>query len=91
MAPLGADPQAQPVPSGAAQALVQGPHGAQVSYSGMQQQFSPPAMNPAMPKTSMEGPPGAPTGDIIQVFSVQLYNISRPLVENVLPVLCYNL
>ncbi|XP_073333875.1 protein transport protein Sec31A isoform X2 [Pagrus major] len=74
MAPLGADPQAQPVPSGAPQAMVQGPHGAQVPYSGMQQQqqqqqqqqFSPPPMNPAMPKTSMEGAPGAPTGDVIQ-------------------------
>ncbi|KAM8743800.1 protein transport protein Sec31A isoform 4-T4 [Acanthopagrus schlegelii] len=71
MAPLGADPQAQPVPSGAPQAMIQGPHGAQVPYSGMQQQqqqqqFSPPPMNPAMPKTSMEGAPGAPTGDVIQ-------------------------
>ncbi|XP_041816092.1 protein transport protein Sec31A isoform X2 [Chelmon rostratus] len=67
MAPLGADPQAQPVSSGAPQAMVQGPHGAQIPYSGMhQQQFSPPAMNPAMPKTSMEGAPGAPTGDVIQ-------------------------
>ncbi|XP_076614235.1 protein transport protein Sec31A isoform X3 [Chaetodon auriga] len=67
MAPLGGDPQAQPVSSGAPQATVQGPHGAQVPYSGMhQQQFSPPAMNPAMPKTSMEGAPGAPTGDVIQ-------------------------
>ncbi|XP_040914867.1 protein transport protein Sec31A isoform X2 [Toxotes jaculatrix] len=67
MAPLGADPQAQPVSSGAPQATVQGAHGAQVPYSGMhQQQLSPPAMNPAMPKTSMEGAPGAPTGDLIQ-------------------------
>ncbi|XP_075885809.1 protein transport protein Sec31A isoform X10 [Nelusetta ayraudi] len=66
MSPLGADPQAQPVPSGGPQAGAQGPHGAQVPYSGMQQQFSPPAMNPAVPTTSMEGPPGAPTGDVIQ-------------------------
>uniref|UniRef100_A0A8C9XHC4 Protein transport protein Sec31A n=1 Tax=Sander lucioperca TaxID=283035 RepID=A0A8C9XHC4_SANLU len=66
MAPLGADPQAQPVPSGPPQAMGQGPHGAQVPYSGMQQQLSPPPMNPAMPKTSMEGAPGAPTGDVIQ-------------------------
>lgn len=71
MAPLGADPQAQPVPSGLPQAVAQGPHGAQVPYSGMQQQFSPPAMNPAMPKTSTEGPPGAPTGDVIQVLRLQ--------------------
>ncbi|XP_070845015.1 protein transport protein Sec31A isoform X2 [Chaetodon trifascialis] len=67
MAPLGGDPQAQPASSGAPQATVQGAHVAQVPYSGMhQQQFSPPAMNPAMPKTSMEGAPGAPTGDVIQ-------------------------
>ncbi|AWP00653.1 putative protein transport protein Sec31A [Scophthalmus maximus] len=65
MAPLGGDPQAQS--SGAPQAMVQGPHGAQIPYSGMnQQQLSPPPMNPAMPKTSMEGAPGAPTGDVIQ-------------------------
>nr|XP_033502945.1 protein transport protein Sec31A isoform X1 [Epinephelus lanceolatus] len=72
MAPLGGDPQAQPMPAGAPQAMVQGPHGAQVPYSGMhqhqQQQLSspPPPLNPAMPKTSMEGAPGAPTGDVIQ-------------------------
>lgn len=72
MAPLGADPQAQPVPSGPPQAMGQGPHGAQVPYSGMQQQLSPPPMNPAMPKTSMEGAPGAPTGDVIQVHSSPL-------------------
>uniref|UniRef100_A0A3Q1FB28 Protein transport protein Sec31A n=1 Tax=Acanthochromis polyacanthus TaxID=80966 RepID=A0A3Q1FB28_9TELE len=66
MAPLGGDPQAQPVSSGAPQAMVQGPHGAQVPYSGMQQQLSPPPMNPAMPKTSTEGAPGAPIGDVIQ-------------------------
>ncbi|KAK1883706.1 Protein transport protein Sec31A [Dissostichus eleginoides] len=45
MAPLGADPQAQPVSSGAPQVMGQGQHGAQ---------------------TSMEGAPGAPTGDVIQ-------------------------
>ncbi|TKS85026.1 Protein transport protein [Collichthys lucidus] len=74
MAPLGVDPQAQPASSGAPQAMIQGPHGAQVPYSGMQQhqqqqqqqQFPAPPMNPAMPKTSMEGAPGAPTGDVIQ-------------------------
>ncbi|KAM9306638.1 protein transport protein Sec31A isoform 2-T2 [Pholidichthys leucotaenia] len=67
MNPLGADPQAQSVSSGAPQAMIQGPHGAQVPYSGMhQQQLSPPSMNPSMPKTSMEGAPGAPTGDLIQ-------------------------
>uniref|UniRef100_A0A7N6AE82 Protein transport protein Sec31A n=1 Tax=Anabas testudineus TaxID=64144 RepID=A0A7N6AE82_ANATE len=68
MAQLGADPQA-----GATQSMVQGQHGAQVPYSGMvqqqqqqQQQLSPTLMNPAMPKTSVEGAPGAPTGDVIQ-------------------------
>ncbi|XP_060916636.1 protein transport protein Sec31A isoform X4 [Labrus mixtus] len=72
MAPLGADPQAQSAPSGPPQAMGQGgQQGAQVPYSGMQQQqqqqaLSPPPMNPAMPKTSMEGAPGAPTGDFIQ-------------------------
>ncbi|XP_045922480.1 protein transport protein Sec31A isoform X2 [Micropterus dolomieu] len=67
MAPLGADPVAQPASSGPPQAMVQGQHGAQLPYSSMhQQQLSPPPMNPAMPKTSMEGAPGAPTGDVIQ-------------------------
>ncbi|XP_034751953.1 protein transport protein Sec31A isoform X3 [Etheostoma cragini] len=66
MAPLGADPQAQQGLSGPPQAM--GPHGAQVPYSGMQQQLSPPTMNPTMPKTSMEGAPGAPTGDVIQTL-----------------------
>lgn len=63
MAPPGSDPQLPS--SGAPQPGMQG---AQVSYSGVQQQVSPP-MNPAMPKTSMEGggAPGAPTGDAIQV------------------------
>uniref|UniRef100_A0A673C612 Protein transport protein Sec31A n=1 Tax=Sphaeramia orbicularis TaxID=375764 RepID=A0A673C612_9TELE len=67
MAPLGADPQALPISSGTPQAMNQAPHGVQAPYSGMhQQQLSPPAMNPAMPKTSVEGAPGAPTGDVIQ-------------------------
>lgn len=67
MAPLGGDPQGQPISSGAPQGMVQAPHGVQAAYSGMQQQpFSPPTMNPAMPKSSMEGAPGAPTGDVIQ-------------------------
>ncbi|KAK2818649.1 hypothetical protein Q5P01_024210 [Channa striata] len=68
MAPLGADPQAGS--SGVPQAMVQGPHSAHGPYSAMQQQqqqqLSPPPMNPAAPKTSMEGAPGAPTGDVIQ-------------------------
>lgn len=68
MAPLGADPQAQPVPSAAPQTMVQGQHVAQVPYSGMhQQQFSTASVNQVMPNTSVEGAPGAPTGDVIQV------------------------
>ncbi|RVE66118.1 hypothetical protein OJAV_G00123380 [Oryzias javanicus] len=60
MAPLSADPLTQQIPSAA-------PQGPQVSFSGMHpQQLSPPSMNPAMPNTSMEGAPGAPTGDVIQ-------------------------
>ncbi|KAM3600635.1 uncharacterized protein V6R79_026382 [Siganus canaliculatus] len=62
MAPLGADPQAQPASSRPPQAPVPGPHGAQVPYSGLQQQqqqqFPAPPMNPAKPKTSTEGAPG---------------------------------
>ncbi|KAM6902821.1 protein transport protein Sec31A [Xenentodon cancila] len=69
MGQLGADPQPQPMTSGAPQTMVLGPHGAQVPYSGMHQQpLSPPLMNPAVPNTSGEGAPGAPTGDIIQTL-----------------------
>ncbi|XP_064798278.1 protein transport protein Sec31A isoform X2 [Oncorhynchus masou masou] len=57
--PLGAgDPQQPPyMPPG------------QAPYQGMQQQMAPPPMNPGMLKTrggSVEGAPGAPTGDTIQ-------------------------
>uniref|UniRef100_A0A4W5PB78 Protein transport protein Sec31A n=1 Tax=Hucho hucho TaxID=62062 RepID=A0A4W5PB78_9TELE len=57
--PLGAgDPQQPPyMPPGQAQ------------NQGMQQQMAPPPMNPGMLKTrggSVEGAPGAPTGDVIQ-------------------------
>lgn len=72
MTPLGTDPQAQPMSSGDPQAMMQGQPGVQVPYSGMQQQLSPPPMNPAMPKTSMEGAPGAPTGDVTQVNASQV-------------------
>lgn len=75
MAPLGADPQAQLVSSGAPQ----------VPYSGMQQQpLSSPPMNPAMPTTSMEGAPGAPTGDVIQVqtYRSQLENVRHTARNN---------
>uniref|UniRef100_A0A8C7G3D6 Protein transport protein Sec31A n=2 Tax=Oncorhynchus kisutch TaxID=8019 RepID=A0A8C7G3D6_ONCKI len=57
--PLGAgDPQQPPYMP---------PH--QAPYQGMQQQMAPPPMNPGMLKTrggSVEGAPGAPTGDTIQ-------------------------
>ncbi|KAM4532333.1 protein transport protein Sec31A isoform 6-T6 [Fundulus diaphanus] len=67
LTPLGADTQAQPMSSGAPQAMVQGLHGAQVQYSGMHQtQLPSQAMNPPMPNSSMEGAPGAPTGDAVQ-------------------------
>uniref|UniRef100_A0A8C7QW55 Protein transport protein Sec31A n=1 Tax=Oncorhynchus mykiss TaxID=8022 RepID=A0A8C7QW55_ONCMY len=61
--PLGAgDPQQPPyMPPGQAQN--------QAPYQGMQQQMAPPPMNPGMLKTrggSVEGAPGAPTGDTIQ-------------------------
>ncbi|KAM9516914.1 protein transport protein Sec31A-like isoform 10-T10 [Salvelinus alpinus] len=61
--PLGAgDPQQPPyMPPGQAQN--------QAPYQDMQQQTAPPPMNPGMLKTrggSVEGAPGAPTGDIIQ-------------------------
>ncbi|XP_013982548.2 protein transport protein Sec31A isoform X3 [Salmo salar] len=61
--PLGAgDPQQPPyMPPGQAQN--------QVPYQGMQQQMASPPMNPGMLKTrggSVEGAPGAPTGDVIQ-------------------------
>lgn len=82
MAPLGADPQAQPVSSGAPQAMVQGQHGAQVPYSGMhQQQFAPPAVNQVMPNTSVEGAPGAPTGDVIQVGNSDRLLICKPQIK----------
>ncbi|KAM7392447.1 hypothetical protein PAMA_007522 [Pampus argenteus] len=66
MSPLGVDPQAQPVSSGAPQAMIQPPYSGLHHQQQQQQQLPPPSMNPAMPKTSMEGAPGAPTGDVIQ-------------------------
>ncbi|XP_013885356.1 protein transport protein Sec31A isoform X2 [Austrofundulus limnaeus] len=60
MAPLPADPQTQPVSSGAPQTVVQGPHMGQVPFSGLQQQLPPTVLN-----SSVEGAPGAPTGDNI--------------------------
>ncbi|XP_047228524.1 protein transport protein Sec31A isoform X4 [Girardinichthys multiradiatus] len=67
LTPLGADPQTQPMSSGAPQAMVQGLHNAQVPYSGMHQtQLSAQTTNPTMANSNMEGAPGAPTGDAIQ-------------------------
>lgn len=51
------------------------PHPAGVSapFNPMQQQPMVPSLrNPAMPSVPIEGPPGAPTGDVIQVFKIQL-------------------
>uniref|UniRef100_A0A3P9PYD7 Protein transport protein Sec31A n=1 Tax=Poecilia reticulata TaxID=8081 RepID=A0A3P9PYD7_POERE len=64
LAPLGTDPQAQPMSSGGPQDVLQGPQG---SYSGMHQtQLPSQSMNASMPNSNMEGAPGAPTGDAIQ-------------------------
>lgn len=67
MAPLGVDPQSSGAPMGQAPPQVQAP------YSGVHQQTAPPPamnqpMNPPMnpAKTTSEGAPGAPTGDVIQ-------------------------
>ncbi|XP_007570871.1 protein transport protein Sec31A isoform X6 [Poecilia formosa] len=67
LAPLGADPQAQPMSSGGPQDVLQGLQGSQVPYSGMHQtQLPSQSMNASMPNSNMEGAPGAPTGDAIQ-------------------------
>ncbi|XP_020777277.2 protein transport protein Sec31A isoform X2 [Boleophthalmus pectinirostris] len=69
MAPLGANLQPQQMPSGSPQLMGQIPHAVQTPYSGMQQPLVPSAlnsMNTTMPKTSSEGAPGAPIGDVIQ-------------------------
>uniref|UniRef100_A0A3B3TQU9 Protein transport protein Sec31A n=1 Tax=Poecilia latipinna TaxID=48699 RepID=A0A3B3TQU9_9TELE len=67
LAPLGADPQAQPMSSGGPQDMLQGLQGSQVPYSGMHQtQLPSQSMNASMPNSNMEGAPGAPTGDAIQ-------------------------
>uniref|UniRef100_A0AAZ3PHS5 Protein transport protein Sec31A n=1 Tax=Oncorhynchus tshawytscha TaxID=74940 RepID=A0AAZ3PHS5_ONCTS len=61
--PLGAGDPQQPPYMPPRQAQNQAP------YQGMQQQMAPPPMNPGMLKTrggSVEGAPGAPTGDTIQ-------------------------
>nr|XP_057920929.1 protein transport protein Sec31A isoform X2 [Doryrhamphus excisus] len=62
MAPLGGDLHGHPVaPQGAAADL----HGVRAPYTGVQQ-IPPQPVNPTAPNTSMEGAPGAPTGDGIQ-------------------------
>ncbi|XP_055087877.1 protein transport protein Sec31A [Periophthalmus magnuspinnatus] len=69
MAPLGVNLQSQQMPSGSPQTMGQIPHAVQTPYSGMQQPLPSSAMNSmntTMPKTSSEGPPGAPIGDAIQ-------------------------
>ncbi|KAM4635193.1 protein transport protein Sec31A isoform 2-T2 [Polymixia lowei] len=66
MAPLGGDPQAQPMTSVAPQTMGQPPYSGMQQHQQQQQQQPPPPMNPAIPKTSVEGAPGAPTGDVIQ-------------------------
>lgn len=72
MAPLGVDPQAQPMSSGASQIMGQSPQAVQAHYSGIHQQpLAPSAINPAMPKASAEGAPGAPTGDVIQAMPAE--------------------
>lgn len=72
MAPLGVDPQAQPMSSGASQIMGQSPQAVQAPYSGIHQQpLAPSAINPAMPKASAEGAPGAPTGDVIQAMPAE--------------------
>ncbi|KAM6986498.1 protein transport protein Sec31A [Aplochiton taeniatus] len=79
MVPLGVDPQGQPMASVPLQPMVQSQAGGQHSYLGIQQQpLSPPPMNPIMPKTSGEGAPGAPIGDIIQPMqSIPAEKISK--------------
>lgn len=68
LAPLGADPQAQPMSTGGPQDVLQGLQGPQTPYSGMHQtQLPSQSMNASMPNSNMEGAPGAPTGDTIQV------------------------
>ncbi|XP_062870721.1 protein transport protein Sec31A isoform X7 [Trichomycterus rosablanca] len=67
MAPLG-DPQPvaamQPTPQ---QQLPPQPTGVPAPFNPLQQQPMVPTLrNPAMPNIPMEGPPGAPTGDVIQ-------------------------
>ncbi|XP_072310454.1 protein transport protein Sec31A isoform X2 [Eucyclogobius newberryi] len=69
MAPLGVDLQSQQIPSGSLQVMGQVPQPVQTPYSGIQQPFAPPAMNPmniTIPKSRSEGAPGAPIGDVIQ-------------------------
>lgn len=74
MAPLGEpQPIATMQPSLQPQQLPPQPAGVPAPFNPIQQQPQAPTLrNPAMPSMPLEGPPGAPTGDIIQV-SKQLH------------------
>lgn len=69
MAPLGEPhPVATMQPSLQPQQLPPQPAGVAAPFNPMQQQPLPPAVrNPAIPSMPVEGAPGAPTGDVIQV------------------------
>uniref|UniRef100_A0A8C6T6Z4 Protein transport protein Sec31A n=1 Tax=Neogobius melanostomus TaxID=47308 RepID=A0A8C6T6Z4_9GOBI len=86
LSPLGVDLQAHHIPSGSPQFLGQIPHADQAPYSSMQQPLAPQAINPmdtVMPKTSTEGPPGAPTGDVIQPLqSMPAQKITKKPIPN---------
>ena len=70
MGPPGSDPQAQPMSPVSLQGSMDPGQGAfQGPFSGRQQLPPSSGGHPAMPQTSVEGPPGAPTGDHIQVYS----------------------
>uniref|UniRef100_A0A8C5BXM2 Protein transport protein Sec31A n=1 Tax=Gadus morhua TaxID=8049 RepID=A0A8C5BXM2_GADMO len=67
MGPPGSDPQAQPMSPVSLQGSMDPGQGAfQGPFSGRQQLPPSSGGHPAMPQTSVEGPPGAPTGDHIQ-------------------------
>ncbi|XP_069043176.1 protein transport protein Sec31A isoform X2 [Lepisosteus oculatus] len=68
MSPMG-DSQAQPpsqAPAFQPQQVPAGQPGMQPPYSGLQQPLPQPPQQPPGPRLSMEGPPGAPIGDVIQ-------------------------
>lgn len=69
MAPLGEpQPVATMQPSLQPQQLPPHPAGVPAPFNPIQQQpVAPSLRNPAIPSMPVEGPPGAPTGDVIQV------------------------